>query len=153
MDGLTIIGIRERPEMKERAALWFHQKWGVPLSAYRESMDACIDTAGPIPRWYVALDGDRIVAGVGVIENDFHDRPDLSPNVCAVYVEEEYRGRGVAGTMLGHASAEMKKEGVDTLYLLTDRVGFYERYGWEFFCFATSIGEDQPSRMYVRRTP
>ena len=61
MDGLTIIGIRELPGMKDRAALWFHQKWGVPLSAYRESMDACVDTAGPIPRWYVALDGDRIV--------------------------------------------------------------------------------------------
>lgn len=31
---------------------------------------------------------------MGVIENDFHDRKDLTPNVCAVYTEE-YRCQGV----------------------------------------------------------
>lgn len=33
----------------------------------------------------------------GSIENDFHDRKDLTPNICAVYTEEAYRGRGIAG--------------------------------------------------------
>ena len=32
--------------------------------------------------WYLCLDGNRIVGGMGVIENDFHDRKDLCPNVC-----------------------------------------------------------------------
>ena len=36
---------------------------------------------------------------MGVIENDFHDRKDLTPNVCAVYTEE-YRCQGVAGSIL-----------------------------------------------------
>ena len=35
------------------------------------------------------------IGGMGVIENDFHDRKDLMPNVCAVYTEEAYRGRGI----------------------------------------------------------
>ncbi len=42
----------------------------------------------------------EIIAGIGVIENDFHNRKDLAPNVCAVYVEEAYRNRGIAGRML-----------------------------------------------------
>lgn len=33
----------------------------------------------------------------GSIANDFHDRKDLTPNICAVYTEEAYRGRGIAG--------------------------------------------------------
>ena len=41
--------------------------------------------------------------------------------------------------------------GVGTLYLLTDHTSFYERYGWEFFCMVRGDGEEQPSRMYVRR--
>ncbi len=45
-------------------------------------------------------DGDRIVAGLGVIENDFHDRKDLKPNVCAVWTDEEYRNMGIAGRLL-----------------------------------------------------
>ena len=38
--------------------------------------------------------------GAGVIENDFHDRKDLTPNVCAVYVEEHCRCQGIAGKLL-----------------------------------------------------
>ena len=54
---------------------------------------------GPVPQWYAAVAEGRIVAGLGVIENDFHCRRDLTPNVCAVYVEEDCRRRGLAGEM------------------------------------------------------
>ena len=64
-----------------------------------------------------------------VIENDFHKRKDLTPNVCAVYVEEEYRGQGIAGGLLEYACRDMEKRGIGTLYLATDHTSFYERYG------------------------
>lgn len=50
----------------------------------------------------------KIIGGCGVIENDFHDRPDLSPNVCAVYTEKDYRGNGIAGALLEKAASDMK---------------------------------------------
>lgn len=146
-----ILNLRERPELLDRAAEWFHAKWGVPLEAYRESMEECIQRKGPVPQWYVAVDGDTITGGLGVIENDFHDRKDLAPNVCAVYVEEAYRCRGIAGRLLDHVCEDMAALGVGTLYLLTDHTSFYERYGWEFLCMAQGDGEDEPSRMYIRR--
>lgn len=146
-----ILDLRERPELLDRAAEWFHAKWGVPLEAYRESMEECIQRKGPVPQWYVAVDGDTITGGLGVIENDFHDRKDLAPNVCAVYVEEAYRCRGIAGRLLDHVCEDMAALGVGTLYLLTDHTSFYERYGWEFLCMAQGDGEDEPSRMYIRR--
>ena len=31
------------PEWKDQAARWFHQKWGIPLAAYLESMDHCLE--------------------------------------------------------------------------------------------------------------
>jgi GNAT superfamily N-acetyltransferase len=91
------------------------------------------------------------VGGLGVIENDFHERKDLTPNVCAVYTEEEFRGRGIAGRLLDAAVAGMRARGITPLYLLTDHTGFYERYGWEFLCMVRGDGEERPSRMYVRR--
>ena len=30
MDGLVCVTLRQRPELKQRAAAWFHAKWGVP---------------------------------------------------------------------------------------------------------------------------
>lgn len=146
-----IIRLADRPEIKEQAAQWFHEKWKIPLEAYLESMEESLTGKGPVPQWYVAVEDDRIIGGMGVIENDFHDRKDLTPNVCAVYTEEDRRGRGVAGALLNDVCADMKERGIDTLYLLTDHDSFYERYGWEFLCMAQGDGEPEMSRMYVHK--
>ena len=140
--------VRNWPEAKEEIALWFHEKWHVPLEAYRESISDCLRKETGVPQWYVVVRGDRIIAGCGVIENDFHERKDLTPNVCAVYVDEEYRNQGIAGFMLQYACDDMSAMGFDTLYLLTDHTGFYERYGWQFLCMVRG-DEGEMSRMYV----
>lgn len=146
-----IIRLKDKPEMKERAARWFHEKWGIPLNAYLESMDECLAEGNPVPQWYVAMEDNRMIGGLGVIENDFHDRKDLAPNVCAVYTEEDRRRRGVAGALLHYVCADMKEKGIGTLYLVTDHIGFYERYGWEFYCMVQGDGEAEMSRMYIHR--
>ena len=143
--------IRVSTELADRAAEWFHEKWGVPLEAYKESISESLVDNTVVPRWYVVLNGDRIIAGLGVIENDFHDRKDLTPNVCAVYVEEEFRCRGIAGEMLNFVCEDMKNSGIDTLYLVTDHTSFYERYGWEFLCMVQGDGEPDMTRMYIHR--
>ena len=150
MNGYSYISLRERPELREQAADWFHSKWGVPREAYLECMDAYLNRETEYG-WYLCLDGKRIIGGLGVIENDFHDRKDLFPNVCAVYTEEDCRGRGVAGCLLNMAVEDLRSRGVTPVYLVTDHTGFYERYGWEFFCMAQGDGEDQPTRLYVHR--
>ena len=103
MENYTYITLRERPELREAAAQWFHCKWGIPAEAYLTCMDAYL-TGGSEYGWYLCLSGGRIVGGLGVIENDFHDRKDLSPNVCAVYTEEGYRRHGIAGCLLHKTS-------------------------------------------------
>lgn len=151
MTDCRIIRLIDRPGLKERAARWFHDKWGIPLEAYAESMEDCLRAENPVPQWYVAMEGERIVGGLGVIENDFHDRKDLAPNVCAVYTEEDRRGNGIAGALLRCVCADMKARGIDTLYLVTDHTSFYERYGWEFLCMVQGDGEDGLTRMYIHR--
>ena len=99
--------------------------------------------------WYLCLDGKAIVGGLGVIENDFHDRPDLTPNICAVYTEETHRRQGIAGRLLHMAVEDLRTKGISPVYLVTDHVGFYERYGWEFLCMVQGDGEPDMTRMYV----
>lgn len=145
-----ILRLRDHPELAFRAADWFHAKWGIPRDAYEESITACLNGAGP--QWYVVMAADEIIGGLGVIENDFHDRTDLTPNVCAVYVEPAHRNRGIAGRMLDFVCRDMADLGVGTLYLLTDHDSFYERYGWSFYCTAMGDGEEESSRMYRKNT-
>ena len=150
MKNYTYIKLRERPEWKQAAAEWFHSKWNVPTEAYLDCMDAYLSGETEYG-WYLCLDGDKIVGGMGVIENDFHDRKDLAPNVCAVYTEEACRGKGIAGQLLTIVVDDMKSKGITPIYLVTDHTGFYERYGWEFLCMVQGDGEDSMSRMYIHR--
>ncbi|MBQ9828202.1 MAG: GNAT family N-acetyltransferase [Lachnospiraceae bacterium] len=142
------IPVRDWPEAKEEIATWFHERWKIPLQAYRQSIRDCLRNEDSVPQWYVVVRGSRIIAGCGVIENDFHERTDLTPNVCAVYVDSEFRNRGIAGFMLKYVCDDMARLGFPTLYLLTDHTGFYERYGWEFYCEAR-CDDGEMSRMYV----
>lgn len=147
MDELKYIDLAVMPQLKERAAEWFHSKWGVPTEAYLECMNAYLNNETKYG-WYLCLDGEKIVGGLGVIENDFHDRKDLTPNVCAVYTNEEYRCKGIAGKLLDMVVEECRLKGISPLYLLTDHENFYERYGWEFLCMAQGDGESHMSRIY-----
>ena len=149
MKAYHYIALRERPAIKREAAEWFHEKWGVPVEAYLECMDGYLNGETEYG-WYLCLCGDSIVGGLGVIENDFHERKDLAPNVCAVYTEPDHRNRGIAGRLLNMATEDMRSKGISPLYLVTDHTGFYERYGWEFLCMVQG-SDPEPSRMYVRR--
>lgn len=142
--------LRDVPAQMLPAAQWFHSKWGAPLQAYLACMEAYLRGETELG-WYLCLHRGQIVGGLGVIENDFHDRKDLTPNVCAVYTEAAFRNRGIAGRLLHLAVEDLRAKGISPVYLLTDHIGFYEKYGWEFFCMAQGDGEPHRSRMYIHR--
>ena len=150
MNDLHYIALRETPELMSTAAEWFHSKWGVPKEAYLACMEAYLNRETELG-WFLCLDAGQIVGGLGVIENDFHDRPDLTPNVCAVYTEESHRCRGIAGQLLNMAVEDLRGKGISPAYLVTDHIGFYERYGWEFLCMVQGDGEPDMTRMYIHR--
>jgi GNAT superfamily N-acetyltransferase len=147
---LRFVTLREIAEKEDAAAQWFHEKWKVPKQAYLECMDDYLSGRTEYG-WYMCLDGDMIVGGLGVIENDFHDRKDRRPNICAVYTEKTYRKKGIAGKLLNMAVEDLRSKGITPVYLVTNHIGFYERYGWEFYCMVQGDGEDELSRLYIHR--
>ena len=115
-------------------------------------MTASLRQPDGIPRWYLVLNPKQeIIAGAGIIDNDFHDRKDLTPNLCALYVQAAYRNRGLARQLLDTARRDVGALGFSTLYLITDHTTFYEKCGWTFLTMVT--GDDQaPARMYAAPT-
>ena len=111
MDNYSYITLREKPDLKETAANWFHGKFSVPTEAYLKCMEEYLSEKTEYG-WYLCLAGDKIIGGMGVIENDFHDRKDLFPNVCAVYTEPEYRCKGIAGRLLKMVIEDLRIKGI-----------------------------------------
>lgn len=149
---MKIITLGNHPELREQAVMWFSDQWEIPVEAYRDSIQTLIEQPQGIPQWYVILnEQQQIIAGAGVIENDFHDRKDLSPNLCALFVEETYRKRNIAKQLLDFVRVEMKNLGFEKLYLVTDQDDFYEKCGWTFLTKVTE-DEGQLIKMYVADT-
>ena len=148
LTGYRLITLRECPELMDRAAEWFYNKWGVPKEAYLKCMADYLGRKTEYG-WYLCLDGEQIIGGMGVIANDFHDLKDLAPNVCAAYTEKAYRGQGIAGHLLNMTVEDMRSKGISPLYLAADHTGFYERYGWVFLGMIQGDGRREKTRMYV----
>ena len=141
MEKREIISVCENPELFEATAQWQSSKWKVPKQAYLDSMEEGKQTTDGVPAWYIIKnEDDAIIAGVGVIENDFHKSKELRPNVCALFVEPDYRKQGLAGLLLQHVCEQLAEKGITTAYLCTDHTEFYERYGWEFHCMVEEDG-------------
>ena len=71
-----IINVKDHKEYKEKAASFFASKWGIEESEYLKSIEESF-TSTTYPMWYLAIEKGTIIGGVGVIENDFHERKDL----------------------------------------------------------------------------
>ncbi|HDI2818513.1 TPA: GNAT family N-acetyltransferase [Acinetobacter baumannii] len=149
---MQILRLSDYPQYKEMAAQWFSEKWQIPVEAYLESIQISIDQKHAIPQWYIVLNKDKyLIAGAGVIDNDFHERKDLTPNLCALFVEENYRNQNIAKNILDFVREDLSNQGIQTLYLITDHNEFYEKCGWRFLTLVEDE-EGEMVRMYVADT-
>lgn len=129
---MKIISVRECPQYKERAIKYFSSKWSVPEKVYEDSITHCITASNPLPQWYLLEKDEQIIGSAGLITNDFISRMDLYPWVCGVFIEEEHRGNAYASVLLERARRDARKAGFEHMYLCTDHIGFYEKYGYHY---------------------
>ena len=142
-----VINVRECPEWLDSAADYFSVKWNIDRQLYIDSMNDSLSTKNAVPRWYLMLRDDEIIGGFGLIENDFMIRTALCPWLCALYVEPAERGRQLGAKLLAHGCLEAARLGFSKVYLNTDHVGYYEKYGWRHIGdFAHQSGVD--ARVY-----
>ena len=97
---------------------------------------------------YLLTEGDKLVSFLTLAERDCVDAP-YAPWIGFVHTAPEYRGRRHVGKLIDHACAAARVQGAARVYLSTDHVGLYEKYGFTYLENRVSIyGED--SRIYVR---
>ena len=131
----TISDLRRRPEFFDTVAdrIWkaWWQESGYPLAyistRLRENM-----AATPIPFALVAHDGNRFLGTASVIASDLEERPQLTPWVAAVWVEEAARRRGAGAALVNRAAQDCFALGILRAYLCARprMSGFYEGLGW-----------------------
>lgn len=100
------------------------------MAVYEDCIRHCLTAKAPLPQWYLLTQGETVIGGAGLITNDFISRMDLYPWICALYIEESSRGHGYGALLLEKARRDAGAAGFENVYLCTDHVGYYERYGF-----------------------
>lgn len=130
---MKIISVRENPEYKDIVIKYFQEKWKSVLPIiYDDCISHSISSNNPLPQWYLLEKDGDIIGCAGLITNDFISRMDLYPWVCAVYIELKHRGNNYASLLIDKAKADSKKANFEYLYLSTDHIGYYEKFGFEY---------------------
>ncbi|OPG98767.1 GNAT family N-acetyltransferase [Chryseobacterium mucoviscidosis] len=144
-----IVDIRQKPDMVQAAVHYFWKQWGSESSYhfYRDCIERSVETESDVPRFYVLLDGDRIVGGYALLRSDLNSRQDLFPWFACLHVDPEYRGQNLGGQLQNHAINEVKAKGYDKLYLCTDLTDYYEKNNWAYIGKGYLL-DDEETRIY-----
>ena len=105
------------------------------------------DAAGETTLVPMLVEGDKLVAFCTLAPYDDIQPTELTPWIGFVYTFPEYRGHRYAGRLLDYAESIATIMGREYIYISTNHVGLYEKYGYEFFRMDKDMnGED--SRVY-----
>lgn len=130
---MKIISIREQPEFRDTAILYFQKNWSdVRPETYEDCITYSIGTRYELPKWNLVQKEDDIVGCAGLITNDFISRSDLYPWFAALFIEESQRGNKYPSLLLEQAKADTRQAGFKDLYLCTEHIGYYERHGFSY---------------------
>ena len=108
------------------------------------------DAVGSDSRVLLLTEGDELLSYCTFAEKDDIQPTDLTPWVGFVYTFPEHRGHRYAGLLFDEVERLAKERQITEVYLSTNHIGLYEKYGWEFFGMMDDM-DGEPSRVYVKR--
>ena len=122
------------PLIAERVWTAWWQDSGFPLSNVIGHMEEMAD-AQALPNALVAHDTDGYAGSVFIIDCDLEERPQYTPWIAALWVEERARNTGIGKALLRAATDKTSTLGYTTTYLCCHRglESYYEGMGWSRF--------------------
>ncbi len=90
-------------------------------------------TLGGEGKLFFLLDGKAVVSFLTLTAQDCIAAQEMTPWIGFVFTFPEYRGRHYVGTLLEHARKCAAQNGSPFVFLATDHVGLYEKYGFSYW--------------------
>ena len=96
------------------------------------------------------VEEDKLLSFCTLAEKDDIKNTTLSPWIGFVYTFPQYRGNRYMGLLIDEAIKIAKKNGNKNIYISTNEIGLYEKYGFEFYTILKDLG-DKDSRVYIKQ--
>ena len=136
----------------DRSEYWLHQikksDWSAGQYLYKLLYENNFkNVVGENSKVLLLTDGDELISFCTYAEKDDIQPTTLTPWIGFVYTFPEYRGHRYIGKVFLEIEKLAKIENVHDIYISTNHIGLYEKYGCEFYQMMKDIN-GEPSRVY-----
>ncbi|WP_312699034.1 GNAT family N-acetyltransferase [Sedimentibacter sp.] len=116
---------------KEQIALgdWSASKFLFKLLNDMQKFEELLGTDGKL---FLLIDGENIVSFVTLTRQDCICDENMYPWLGFLYTYPHYRGNRYSEKLLRHAEEQAKLDNNPIVYLATDHIGQYEKYGYTY---------------------
>ncbi len=108
------------------------------------------DAVGKKSKVLLLTDGDELISFCTYAEKDEIQPTDLTPWMGFVYTFPKHRGHHYIGMLMEEIERLAVIDGVSAVYISTDEIGLYEKYGCEYKTEMMNMN-GEPSRIYVKQ--
>ena len=128
--------LADTPEIIPTLAKWHDRQWGhlagARTLAQRKAHLKHHLQRNAIPTTFVAWHQGQPIGSASLIANDMAVLPQWIPWLANVFVQSEYRKRGIGSMLVERVAAESLSLGYPRLYLYTpDQMHLYSTLGWQ----------------------
>lgn len=130
-----IVNIQKHKEFIPVVARWIYNEFiedHIPNCYESDIIEAlkCRQISG-IPMTFICLEKSNCIGTISLFSNDLSKLDQLTPWLAALYVPKEYRGHGIAKSLISHIECEAAKLGYEKLYLRTETAKqYYSKLNW-----------------------
>ena len=130
---MTIIDYFEQPQ--ERQEHWKNEiekgDWRAAKFLYEQLQNNNVKARyGETTRLFLLTEADELLAFCDLAEHD-EIETDLTPWIGFVYTFPKHRGSRYSQKLINHALSLAKAEGHKQVYISSNEVGLYEKYGFK----------------------
>lgn len=96
---------------------------------------------------FALVENEKVISYCTLSQKDCVEDDSLYPWIGFVFTMEEYRGHRYSEVIIKHALEKASSLGFDKVYLATDHIGLYEKYGFQYLETRKDI-YNEDSRIY-----
>ena len=148
---MKIYPIREHPEYIPAMLESLENHWPACMPWIEKHMAQVLQTKGPLPDAYIAVEGDKVVGGYTLAIKEILWSKKKGLWIATLYVDPAFRGQHLSPILIDHARRRGGELGFDKIYLATEHTNYYEKYGF-YTIGPNACAWGEPTQMFENTT-
>lgn len=149
---ISIVSLNENKNLRDIAITYCEKNWPKIQNTFTRIIYDSLNKKEELPLTYLLMKNFKIIGFYQIVKSEqIRNMNYLSPWLDCLFIDSNERGQALGAMLLEHGRKTAKDLGYDKIYLTTDHIQFYEKYGFkEIGLDMTESG--RPTKVYEKST-